>query len=103
MSKIAVIAKLPVKPGTRTEFVEAFSAMFPVVADEPGTEVYVLHTDLGDENLVWVYELYADDAALDAHSSSDGMKAAIGAFGGFLAGAPEISRLAPVGGKGLDV
>lgn len=103
MSKIAVIAKLPVQPGKRDEFIEAFRTMFPVVADEPGTEAYVVHADQGDEDLVWVYELYADAASLDAHSSSDGMKAAIAAFGGLLGGAPELIRLTPLEGKGLDV
>jgi quinol monooxygenase YgiN len=102
MSKVSLIAKLPVQPGKRDEFVDAFSSMYPVVDDEAGTLFYALHTDDGDENLVWVYELYADQAAMAEHSGSDGMKAAISAFGPLLAGAPELIRLTPVGGKGLD-
>ena len=103
MSKIALLAKLPIHPGKRDEFVAAFSSMFPVVDGEPGTLAYVLHTDDQDENLVWVYELYADEEALATHSGSDGMKAAIGAFGALLAGRPELIRVTPVQGKGVDL
>lgn len=103
MSKIVVLAKLPVKPGARDEFVEAFSSMFPVVAGEEGTVTYTLHTDDKDPDLVWVYEVYADEAALAAHSSSDGMKAGLAAFGPLIAGPAELIRLTPVGSKGLDL
>jgi quinol monooxygenase YgiN len=103
MSKIALLAKLPIQAGKRDEFVDAFSAMFPVVEEEQGTLAYVVHTDDKDENVVWVYELYADDEALALHSGSDGMKAAIAAFGPLLDGRPELIRLTPVQGKGLDL
>lgn len=103
MSKIAMLAKLPVQPGKRDEFVAAFSSMFPVVDDEPGTLAYVLHADDQDEDLLWVYELYADEQALADHSGSDGMKAAIAAFGPLLGGRPELIRLTPVQGIGVDL
>jgi len=103
MSKVVILAKLPLRPGTRDEFVEAFSQMFPVVAEEEGTITYTLHLDTKDEDLVWVYEMYASDEALAAHSGSDGMKAGLAAFGGFIAGPAELIRLTPVEGKGLDL
>ena len=103
MSKVALLAKLPVQPDKRDEFVAAFSSMFPVVEDEPDTLAYVLHTDDSDENLFWVYELYQDQAALDEHGRSDAMKAAIEAFGPLLAGRPELIRITPVRGVGVDV
>lgn len=103
MAQTVILAKLPLRPGTRDEFIAAFSAMFPVVADEDGTLDYTLHTDAKDENLVWVYERYASDEALATHGGSDGMKAGLAAFGGFIAGPAELIRLTPVGGKGLDL
>lgn len=103
MSRVALIAKLPVQPGKRDEFIAAFSTMFPVVDGEEGTLVYALHTDDADPDLLWVYELYADAEALDTHGKSDGMASAIAAFGGLLAGAPELHRLSPVQAKGLDL
>jgi quinol monooxygenase YgiN len=103
MSKVAMLAKLPVQPGKHDEFIAAFSSMFPVVEQEPGTLAYALHTDEQDENLFWVYELYADEAALSEHGGSDGMKAAITAFGPLLAGRPELIRLTPIRGVGVDI
>ena len=103
MSKVALLAKLPVQPGKRDDFIAAFSSMFPVADAEPGTLAYVLHTDDNDENLFWVYELYRDQAALDEHGRSDGMKAAIEAFGPMLGGRPELIRITPVQGVGVEV
>ncbi|MDZ7677825.1 MAG: putative quinol monooxygenase [Acidimicrobiales bacterium] len=103
MSKVALLAKLPVQPDKRAEFIDAFSTMFPVVEQEPGTLVYALHTDDADENLFWVYELYTDEDALTTHGASDGMKAAMAAFGPLLSGRPELIRLTPVQGVGIDV
>jgi quinol monooxygenase YgiN len=103
MSKVVILAKLPLRAGTRDEFIAAFSQMFPVVADEPGTLTYTLHIDDKDPDLVWVYEMYDSADALAAHSGSDGMKAGLGAFGGFIAGPAELIRLTPVAGKGLDL
>jgi len=103
MSKIAMIAKLPVQPGKAEEFLAAFATMFPVVAEEEGTLVYALHRDAKDENTFWMYELYADRDALTAHGSSDGMKAATAAFAGLLADGVQLIRLDPIRAEGIDL
>jgi quinol monooxygenase YgiN len=48
-----------------------------------------------------VYELYADQASFEAHSSSDTMKGLGQSLGPMLAGLPELTMLTPVGGKGV--
>ena len=48
-----------------------------------------------------MYELYADKAGLDAHSTSEVMQQMMGAFGGILAARPELFFTSPVRGKGL--
>jgi quinol monooxygenase YgiN len=101
MSKIAVIAKLTAAEGKRDDLVAAMGPMMTAVEAEVGTEVYALHKDLGDDNAVWVYELYTDNAALDAHSSSEAMAAFGASLGGLLGGAPEIMLLEPVSDTGL--
>lgn len=103
MPKTVTLAKLPLKPGTRDQFIEAFSAMFPVVADEEGTVVYALHTDDANPDMVWIYELYADEAALGTHMSSEGFAAAFAAFGPFVAEGAELIRLTPVQAKGIEL
>jgi quinol monooxygenase YgiN len=102
MSKIAMIAKLTAADGKRADLVAALEKIFPQVEQEVGTEAYVLHEDAGDENVVWFYELYADNDALAAHGASDAMKEMMGSLGGGLVGAaPEMHLLRPVRGKGV--
>ena len=101
MSKVALIAKLPVKAGRRDELVAAFQPMLDAVNDEAGTEIYILSLDQGDENVAYVFELYSDADAMGAHSSSDTMAALIGSIGELFDGDAVFTMLAPVGGKGL--
>lgn len=101
MSKVIVLAKIPIQDGKRAEVIAGMAPMMDHVETEEGTLEYVLCEESGDENAVWVYEVYADQASFDAHSGSDVMKALGGSIGPFLAGRPELTFLSPVRGKGL--
>ncbi|HMK13317.1 MAG TPA: putative quinol monooxygenase [Acidimicrobiales bacterium] len=101
MSKIAAIAKLTAQSGKRDELVTAFKPLLDAVQEEAGTLVYILHKDNGDEDVLWFYEVYTDDAALAAHSKSDTFKSLGPALAPLLAGRPEMNLLSPVSIKGL--
>ena len=101
MSKVALVAKLTAADGKRDELVEAFGPMFDAVAGEDKTEVYALHLDAGDENVVWFYELYTDQDGFNAHGTSEAMKAAGASLGPLLGGRPELIFLTPVKAKGM--
>jgi quinol monooxygenase YgiN len=101
MSKVIVLAKIPVQDGKRADVIAGMAPMMEHVESEEGTLEYILCEDAGDENAVWMYEVYADQASFEAHSSSDTMKSLGGAIGPFLAGRPELTFLSPVRGKGL--
>lgn len=102
MAKISVIAKLTTKPGARPQVLEGFEAFVAeTVAAEEGTEIYSLHLDPNDETVLWVVELYADQAALDAHMTSAGFMALLGAVGDHMGAAPEMHILSPTAAKGL--
>ena len=101
MSKVSVIAKLTAQPGKRDELVKALQVLLDNSETEAGTEVYVLHTDNKDENVLWFYERYADQAAVDAHMKSETFRGAGPTLAPLLAGRSELSFLTPVGGKGL--
>lgn len=100
MSTISVIAKVTCREGARDQLVAAFGDYFPQVEGEEGTLVYAVSTDNGDPNVVWVYELYTGDEALQAHSGSDAFKSFGAELGGLLAGAPELYFTRPVHAKG---
>ena len=103
MPKSAVIAKLTAQEGKRSDLVDALKTLVTAVESEPGTEVYALHTDAGNDEVVWFYELYTDQEALTAHGGSDTMKAIGPTLGGLLAGRPELTFLSPVAAKGLSL
>lgn len=103
MSKLAMNVKLVTKDGKRDELVDAFADYLPEVESEEGTLVYAIHTDSSDENAVWVYELYTDQDALMAHSSSEAFKGISGKLADLLEGPPELIVLTPAHAKGLDV
>ncbi len=65
---IAVIATVRVKPGRGPELEADFRAWAEVVkAKEPGTLQYNLNRSREDPDLYYAIELYADDAAVQAH------------------------------------
>ena len=102
MAKVAIIAKITALPGKRDEVVATMSELVDVVNGEPGTEVYTINTDKADENVVWFYEVYADDAALAAHGGSEAMKAVGGRLRDRTAARPELTFLELVAAKGID-
>jgi quinol monooxygenase YgiN len=96
MSKVSAVAKLTIKPDKADEFpsrVDDFLAH--IDANEPGTEHYVLHRSITEPNVFYVTEMYEDQAALDAHSTSDAMAAFGGSLGDFVDGV-DIQFLVPV-------
>lgn len=104
MSKPAVIAKITTQDGKRDEVIAVFRKMIDyVTASEEGTEVYALHTDDKDANVLYFYELYRDGESLASHGTSDMMKAVGGELRGLTAARPEIIMLTPVAGKGLSL
>ncbi len=102
MPKVALLAKIPVKPGSADDFDTAMSAMFDAVAEEEGTELYVLNWD-SDRSTAYVYEVYADSDALAVHSGSDAMQALLAAMGDLVGGEPELVMLDPSAAKGIDL
>jgi quinol monooxygenase YgiN len=102
MAKLAVIARITALPGKRDEVMDALRPVVAATRGEPGTLVYAMHTDKAEEDVVWFYELYADDAALAAHGGSEAMKQAGGELRGKVAGRPELHMLDLVDGKDVS-
>jgi len=103
MAKVAEIAKIVAAPGKRDELLAVLREMVAQAETESGTEVYVFHADAGDDVTVWSYELYVDQAARDAHGASPAMVAIGPKVGPLLGGAPELIRLVPSSGKGVEI
>lgn len=103
MSKISLIAKLTAAEGKADDLEAALRGVIAAASEEEGLEVYSAHASNDEPGVFYFFELYHDQAAVDVHGKGDGMRAAMGAFGGLLGGRPEITRMTPVAAKGLDV
>lgn len=68
---IALAVSLQVKPGHRDAFLEAITAnAHATFTDEPGCEYFDVGVDTADDHHFIFYELYRDQAALDAHRNA---------------------------------
>ena len=95
-----IIATLQVKAGQEKAFEEAVRPLIAhVKQSEPGTRTYLLHRSTSDATRFAFYEVYADQAAVAAHSGSEPMQKFFGAVGGMLAGRPEITMYEEIDGK----
>lgn len=103
MSKISLIAKLTAVEGKEAELEAALRGVVEAAAEEDGLEVYSAHSADDEPGVYYFFELYRDQEAKDVHGKGDAMRAAMGAFGGLLAGRPEITMMTPVVAKGIDV
>jgi quinol monooxygenase YgiN len=92
---IGAIARLKVLDGKGPEFEVAFAALAARVrADEPGNELYRLCRSRENPNEYVVMEIYADQAAVDAHTSSAHFKELAPTLGPFLEpGRPKLEFL----------
>ena len=95
---IAVVAILRARPDRTEEFERLFTELATQVrANESGNIAYQLCRSRTELSTYKVLELYCDEAALEAHRSSDHFRAAGPGLGGVLAGPPEIELLDAVG------
>ncbi len=103
MSKISLIAKLTATEGKHGELEAAIRRVIEAADEEAGLEVYSAHSVNDEPGVYYFFELYRDDDAMAAHGKGDGMRDAMGAFAGLLAGRPEITMMTPLAAKGLDL
>ena len=91
---LGVIAVMTAKEGCEAEFEQVFAEMTAQVkANEPGNHMYQLTRSRSGPRTYKVLEMYADEAALDAHRTSDHYKAGGGKLRDLVEGRPEVEVL----------
>jgi (4S)-4-hydroxy-5-phosphonooxypentane-2,3-dione isomerase len=75
MLKLAIIATIEITPGRIDDYILlALAHRARCLKDEPGTVAFEILPPRNDDNNVLLYELYADDAAFDAHRNGVSIK-----------------------------
>jgi quinol monooxygenase YgiN len=99
MNRVGHIVRFVAKPGLGEGLSQQLAKSIKVVRSETGTEVWIVQISATDPDTVWLYELYRDADALNAHSSTQEHHASIKRMTAFLSTPPEISKIVPVAYK----
>ncbi|MDR0394871.1 MAG: antibiotic biosynthesis monooxygenase [Tannerella sp.] len=83
--KTVVVAQAFVKEGQEAVFIDAAKAVVEATRREPGCLFYSFYQSPLDPGSFIFYEEYKDEAALNAHASSDHFKVFAGAISDILA------------------
>ena len=70
---LIVAGQFRTAPGTRQDFIDAVRPMVAATLEEPGCREYAFTPDPDDDDRLMLFELWDDQAALDAHFASDHM------------------------------
>lgn len=93
---IATVAVFQVNEGMSAEFEDVMRGLVAAVhAAEPGTLLYALHRE-GETNTYYMLERYANQAAQDAHATTDEVRAFFPMLGPLLAEPLELIRLTEI-------
>ena len=94
---VGVLATIRIKEGTNEAFeAVAKELMAAVRANEPGNKVYQFCKSKSDPTTYVVMEIYADQAAFEAHGKTDHFRTIGPKMGPSMAGRPEIQFFEPV-------
>jgi len=92
----ALLVRLNVQDGLRPALLELLNTYTDGLAEEPGTEVFVVSLDPDNMNTIWLYEMFRDDEAQEAHRASDGFAVLMSSMPALLDGPPAVLRMDPL-------
>jgi quinol monooxygenase YgiN len=91
-----MLVRLTATEGMRPALLDALHRYSDGLEEEPGTEMFVVHLDPDDANIVWLYEIFRDDDAQEEHRAADGFAQLMTELPDVLGAPPAILRLDPL-------
>lgn len=92
----SLLVRLTCKEGMRPAMLEILNTYADGLDEEPGTEMFVVSLDPDDESIVWLYEIFKDVEAEEAHRSSSGFARMMSTMPEYLDGPPAVLRMEPL-------
>ena len=92
----SLMVRLTANEGMRPALLDMLNTYADGLAEEPGTEVFVVSMDPEDANIVWLYEIFADEEAENAHRASEGFARLMAEMPELLNGQPAVLRTVPL-------
>jgi quinol monooxygenase YgiN len=93
---MGMVVRLRAAPGARANLLDAVNRYADGLADEPGTEAFIVSVDPGDDDVVWLVEWFTDHHAALAHRSADGFARLQHEMTEILADPPALMRFDPL-------
>lgn len=94
--RVGLFVRLQAQSGGRALVLDALHRYADQLADEPTTELFVIALDPEDDDIVWLYEWFSDEAGLDAHRASEPFAELIAEIPELLASPPGLLRIDPL-------
>jgi quinol monooxygenase YgiN len=92
----SLLVRLTCQAGMRAALLDRLNAYADGLAEEPGTEMYVVSLDPDDDTIVWLYEIFKDEDAENAHRMSVGFSTLMSELPDLLGAQPAILRMDPL-------
>jgi quinol monooxygenase YgiN len=99
--KVGVLAKVTAISGRRRDLVAELEGLVDEIESVPTAEVYAFHLDPNDDDVIWFYEVFTDQRAVQAHAGSERMRLFGERTKDLVTGPPQVTLLTPVKGKGV--
>jgi quinol monooxygenase YgiN len=94
--RVGLMVRLPAKPGGRPALLDAVHRFADQLRGTPGTEAFVVSIDPSDEDVVWLYEWFVDETALEAHRTTDSFHELMTEMPELLGSSPALMRIDPL-------
>ncbi len=91
-----LLVRLTCKEGMRAAMLDRLNAYADGLAEEPGTEMYLVSVDPENANLVWLYEIFRDADAQNEHRAATGFADLMGELPDLLDGPPAVLAMEPL-------
>jgi quinol monooxygenase YgiN len=94
--RVGLMARLPARNGGRPALLDAVNRFADELRTSPGTEAFVVSLDPNDADVVWLYEWFTDEAALEAHRTTDAFATFMQEMPDLLGSSPALMRIDPL-------
>ena len=94
--RVGLFVRLPGLPGSRPALLDALHTYADRLAEEPGTELFVVSVDPSDPDVVWLNEWFRDDDAVQAHRAAPAFADLMSTMPELLSGPAGILRIDPL-------
>jgi quinol monooxygenase YgiN len=92
----SLLVRLTCHEGMRMAMLDMLNTYADGLQEEPGTEIFTVSLDPDDETIVWLYEVFRDLDAENAHRSSEGFAQMMTTMGELVSAPPAVLRMEPL-------